>query len=103
MNKKGKDDDFLLASNEERRRWMKGKQLWVEVVQTWNYPNKAGELIPLISQARKATPADIEKSRKLHKKGKCPPCGKGAVFYDTAGWMYDNRWCGICGEHLSCI
>ena len=25
------------------------------------------------------------------------------LIYDVAGWMYDERYCGICGRHLGLI
>ena len=46
------------------------------------------------SKFHKANRKEILEAKKLHKKGKCPH----TIFYDLAGYPYDFRVCGTCGN-----
>lgn len=53
----------------------------------------------IASTCTNATPAQIKKAKAEFKAGKC----KHHIIYDEAGWPYDIRSCGICGQGLGLI
>lgn len=55
--------------------------------------------VVIASKIRPATPEDIEKAKALHKLGECPH----NVVKDDHGWLYDIRYCAICGEGLGTV
>ncbi len=53
----------------------------------------------ITSQFHRATPEELGISRKSHADGVCDR----TVFFDVPGYMYDSRFCGICGNHMGGI
>lgn len=51
------------------------------------------------SEIAKATPSQIQEAVALHQKGKCPH----NIIRDEAGYIYDIRYCAICGKCLGLI
>lgn len=59
---------------------------------------KIGDRI-IASTVRPATEAEIELGRQLHALGKCPH----NLVHDEPGWLYDFRYCAICGQGLGIV
>lgn len=51
------------------------------------------------SNLRKATMEDFKASEELHKVGKCPH----NLIVDEHGWLYDIRYCFVCGTGLGTV
>ena len=48
------------------------------------------------SDCRPATDAEMRECEELHCRGKCPH----TIVRDERGWMYDTRYCDVCGACL---
>ena len=54
----------------------------------------------IASDVRPATEKKVKEAKARYKKTK--KC-KHNIIYDEPGWMYDKRYCGICGRGLGVI
>ena len=56
------------------------------------------------STIRKVKPYELRKAKAEYKKaGKCDHNKNTLIVYDEAGWLYDFRFCGICGGGLGAV
>lgn len=72
---------------------MSTRKLWVEVVKQ----SIAGRV--LSSDLREATPEDIQHTNNCHRNGECDH----GVIYDEPGFVYHQRYCGVCGAFVDFI
>lgn len=63
-----------------------------------NVTERYGDII-IASAYAPATQNEINLAQKQYKDGKC----LHEIFYDEPGWLYDSRWCAICGKSLGLI
>lgn len=63
-----------------------------------NVTERIGEQI-IASTVRPATEEEIAEAQSLHKEGRCPH----TIIKDTAGWLYDERYCVTCDKFLGFI
>ena len=75
-------------------------KLYIEIVKERIIPGPRGITS---STLRDATDLDIEAAKRAHETDRPHEDEKTTVLYDEAGWMYDMRRCGICGETIAMI